>query len=269
MSLNHSFFLNMTSTPNENSIINWKVFFVLLGLSMLSIVCVFPYVLSLQGELLQSIGQPIPVLFLAQFVQSLLLFSISIFLGLLLTKKIGFHLPLLESIGEKKDSIAIVKDMLGKSIGLGVFTAVLIYVLDIVFSLQGADITTHASYAPIWQKLLAAVYGGVAEEVLMRLFLMSFFIWIGVKVFKQKEPSKTVIIVAIFLAAIIFGLGHLPITASITAITPLVVLRAIVLNGVGGIIFGWLFWKKGLESAIIAHFTTDIFLLTLLPLVFS
>jgi len=49
-------------------------------------------------------------------------------------------------------------------------------------------------------------------------------------------------------------------------LTPLVVVRAIILNGIGGVVFGWLFWKKGIESAIIAHFETDIFLLTLLPI---
>lgn len=97
---------------------------------------------------------------------------------------------------------------------------------------------------------------------------MTFFIWIATKLFKQSVPSKINIMVSIFLAAVIFGLGHLPITASLTTITPIVVSRAIFLNGIGGIVFGWLFWKKGLEAAIIAHFTTDVFLLTLLPLLF-
>jgi len=29
-------------------------------------------------------------------------------------------------------------------------------------------------------------------------------------------------------------------------------------NAIGGIIFGWLYWKKGLESAIIAHIFTHV-----------
>jgi membrane protease YdiL (CAAX protease family) len=103
----------------------------------------------------------------------------------------------------------------------------------------------------------------------MRLFLMTLFIWVGMKLFRHTQPSKVGIIISIFLAAIIFGLGHLPITASLTTITTIVVIRAIVLNGIGGIVFGWLYWKKGLESAMIAHFTTDVFLLTLIPLLFQ
>jgi len=103
----------------------------------------------------------------------------------------------------------------------------------------------------------------------MRLFLMTFFIWLSTKIRGQNQPTKAEIIVSIFLAAIIFGLGHLPITASLTNLNPLIISRAIILNGIGGIVFGWLFWKKGLESAMIAHFTADIFLLTLLPLLFK
>lgn len=249
--------------------INWKTFFILLGLSLISVICVFPYVLSLQGELLKKIGQPIELIFLAQLIQSLVLFSVAIFLGLLFTKKINFQLPLIEAILEKRGYKKILKNILGKSIMVGVATAVIIYLLDIIFSALGAAISTHQNYAPIWQKLLAALYGGATEEILMRLFLMTFFIWLSVKIFKKNQPTKIGIIIAIVLAAIIFGLGHLPLTASLTTLTPLIIGRAIILNGVGGIIFGWLFWKKGLESAMIAHFTTDIFLLTLLPLLFK
>jgi len=246
--------------------INRKIFFVLLSLSLISVIAIFPYILTVQGELLNKIGKPIGFIFFAQFIQSIFLFSIAIFLGLLFTKKINFQLPLLEAILEKGDYKKILKNILGKSISIGAVTAVIIYALDVLFTSQGVLISTHQSYAPVWQKLLAAVYGGTTEEILMRLFLMTFFIWTGMKLFKQKQPTTAGILVSISLAAIIFGLGHLPITASLTELNPLVISRALVLNGIGGIFFGWLFWKKGLESAMIAHFTADIFLLTLLPL---
>jgi len=249
--------------------INWKIFFILLSLSLISVICIFPYVLSLQGELLKKIGQPIEFIFLVQLTQSLILFSVVIFFGLIFTKKINFQLPLIKSLLEKRGYKEVLKNILGKSVLIGIATAIIIYVLDTLFTTLGAAISTHQNYAPIWQKLLAALYGGATEEILMRLFLMSFFIWLGMKIFKQKRPTRAGIIISIFLAAIIFGLGHLPITASLTTLTPLIITRAVILNGVGGIIFGWLFWKKGLEAAMIAHFTTDIFLLTLLPLLFK
>lgn len=72
---------------------------------------------------------------------------------------------------------------------------------------------------------------------------------------------------AIILAAFLFGVGHLPAaTATGMDLTLLLTLRIILLNAVGGIIFGWLYWKKGLEAAVIAHFTADIGLHVVLPL---
>lgn len=238
-------------------------------MSLISVICVLPYVLTIQGDLLNSIGIPIALILFAQLIQTTVLFSIIIILGLFFTKKVGFGLPLIQALIEKKNYKKVLKDILGLSVGLGVLTAVIIFALDPIFTFLGAGVSTHQTIVPIWQKLLASFYGGITEEILLRLFLMSFFVWIGMKLFKKKQPTVTGIWIAIFLAAIIFGIGHLPITATLTQITPLVITRAIILNGVGGVIFGWLFWKKGLESAMIAHFTADIFLLTLLPLVFS
>jgi membrane protease YdiL (CAAX protease family) len=251
------------------TIINWRIFFTLLSLSILSVFAVFPYVLTLQGEILKQVGQPILIIFLLQLFQSGILFSLAIFLGLYLKNKINFHLPLLEALVSHKDYKKVIREISLLSALLGSITALIIYVTDHLFALQGSAISTSQNLAPVWQKLLAAFYGGITEEILMRLFLMTLFIWIGTKLTRQRQPTQTVIIIAILVAAVIFGLGHLPITASLTKITPIIIARAIFLNGIGGIIFGWLYWKKGLESAMIAHFTADIFLLTLLPLLFK
>ena len=70
-------------------------------------------------------------------------------------------------------------------------------------------------------------------------------------------------------AAILFGLGHLPATAALVPLTSFVVLRAIVLNGIGGVVFGHLYWRRGLEAAMLAHFSADIVLHVLTPLVFG
>lgn len=257
------------SYPHMKNHIDWKTFYILLGLGLLSVICVFPYVLTVQGETISKIGQPLGIIFIAQFVQSLILFSIAIFLGLFFTERIYFQLPLISAMIARKDRKAILDDILAKSVLIGAATALIIYMTDIVFTSLGASISTHQDLVPVWQKLLAAFYGGISEEILMRLFLMTFFIWTGMKLSRHTQPTNTVISISIMLAAIIFGIGHLPITASLTALSPLIVLRAVVLNGIGGVIFGCLFWKKGLESAMIAHFTADIFLLTLLPLLFK
>ena len=42
--------------------------------------------------------------------------------------------------------------------------------------------------------------------------------------------------------------------------------RALLLNGIGGIVFGWLYWKRGLLAAMLAHFSADIVLHVVTPL---
>jgi membrane protease YdiL (CAAX protease family) len=68
------------------------------------------------------------------------------------------------------------------------------------------------------------------------------------------------------LVALLFGLGHLPATATLVPLTSLVVIRAVVLNGPASLAFGYLYWAHGLESAMLAHFTADVVLHVIMPL---
>ena len=68
------------------------------------------------------------------------------------------------------------------------------------------------------------------------------------------------------VTALLFGLGHLPATAVVWPLTPLVVARALLLNGLGGLVFGWLYWRRGLLAAIVAHVGADLVLHVVTPL---
>jgi len=101
----------------------------------------------------------------------------------------------------------------------------------------------------------------------MRFFLMALIIFILMKIARKKAPGPVIIWSSIICISIVFGLGHLPVTSAFADINAFVVTRAIVLNGIGGIVFGWLYWKKGLEAAIISHFSADVILHFLIPLI--
>ena len=68
------------------------------------------------------------------------------------------------------------------------------------------------------------------------------------------------------MAAVIFGLGHLPATVALVPLTPFLVVRAIALNGTLGVVAGFLFWRYGIEMAMICHFFADIVLHVTPPL---
>jgi hypothetical protein len=86
-----------------------------------------------------------------------------------------------------------------------------------------------------WKGFLASFYGGIGEEIQLRLFLMT-------------------------LATFAFGAGHLPAAAGVWLLDAVVIARTLLLNGIAGIACGWLFYRHGLEHAIVAHFSADIVL---------
>lgn len=248
--------------------INWKLFKLLLAASVVTTLMVIPYALTLISG---SNFVITPVILIAQVIQSIILFSIAIFLGLYLAKRVGFGMPILEGILKGEKIGAKLRLILWPSISLGILVSVLIILLSLPFGSLSIDILKAEITVPIWKSFLASFYGGIGEEVLMRLFFMTLIVWVTFKIKKTAEgkPTGFGIWLAIVVVAILFGLGHLPITSGLTVITPLVVIRAILLNGVAGIFFGWLYWKKGLESAMVSHFSADISLHVILPLVAS
>lgn len=112
--------------------------------------------------------------------------------------------------------------------------------------------------------ILAAVfYGGVIEEVVLRLFFMTliaFLIWklCFRKCTKEAIPTG-VFIAANIVAALFFAAGHIP--ATITAfgtLTPLILFRCFLLNGVLGLVFGFFYRRHGIHYAMLGHAVVHI-----------
>ncbi len=253
--------------------INKKVYFTLLAASVVAIVAVLPYAFTLQAEIIKQSPLPLDVLALISIVQSTILFAVALYIGLKVSGRIGLGAPVLENYFAGGKLPADLKSNLGKSVLLGILASALIIIFDIAFTYFGVSINLAVNQIPpLWQRLIATLYGGIGEEILLRLFLMALMIWLIGKITRYKNDivkNNYIVWLAIILSATVFGLGHLPITANITDLTPLVIFRAILLNGIGGIIFGWLFWKKGLENAMASHFTADIVLIVIFPLITS
>ena len=121
-----------------------------------------------------------------------------------------------------------------------------------------------ASYeAPItlnnW--LGSVLYGGIVEELMLRLFFMSLLAWLIWKIFfRQAEtvPVK-VLVAANVVAALLFAAGHMPATFILFGeLTPMILLRCFLLNGSFGLLFGYLYRKFGIQYAMVSHATFHI-----------
>ena len=62
------------------------------------------------------------------------------------------------------------------------------------------------------------------------------------------------------MAALLFGASHLPAAATIWVLTTSIVARVILLNAAAGVVYGVIFWRWGIEHAMVCHFFTDIVL---------
>ena len=192
--------------------------------------------------------------------QNLVLFGLFIGVGLWLGRKLGLGAPLLEGCLYHEASPVRLRDSLkyGALVGIAVGIVLVVIIIPAAPHLPGLPFVS-ASRAALWKRVLACFYGGMNEEILMRLFLLTLFAWLGTRVFQKQKAglSPLTFWIANITVAILFGLGHLPGAAMVMHITPTVVVLALALNGIAAIPFGYLYWKRGLESAMIAHFCAD------------
>ena len=263
-----------------NKPFNWKVFWIVLAAATFGLLAIVPYSLALQANAPTpaNLPMPLPLLATLQIASQILMFAVAIALGLFFANRIGLGLPILEARLRGEAVGARVRAIAPISIVLGILASLMIIGLEVAIFQPALKAQLGATAAALglfststpaaWKGLLASFYGGFDEEILLRLFVMSLLAWLGRFLSKTADgrPTVGVLWTANVLAAILFGLGHLPATAVLVPITPLVVLRAVVLNGIGGIAFGYLYFTRGLESAMLSHFSADLVLHVLLAI---
>jgi hypothetical protein len=240
-----------------------KQFGILFGLGSMGIVMytiasiplVEQQLAKLSPETLEKVP-PLWILMLLQGLQYAVLLTISILIGIGCAYRVGLRSHLIDHwvfYSAKSLSFAV---EIKWSLGVGAAAALVLFLLDRLMQPALPEALRAANTEPSWLNLLTAMfYGGITEEILMRWGLMSLFVWIAWKGLKQGVtlPGQGIYQGAIVLAALVFGLLHLPATAAIVPLTPVVIIRALLLNGIAGIAFGWLFWQYSLEAAMLAH----------------
>lgn len=241
-----------------------KLFVFLLSLSAIGIIGIIPYSLTQQREILAerhiNLYRVLPI----QFITNLLVFSAIIGVGLFFCRRTGLKMPIIKGYLNGEDIWARFKKILGPSIVYGWVLGIILLLLDrLIFRLHASAIFGARITPPPWQGLLASFYGGINEEIIARLFCLSLVVWVGCKLFKTR--MSWIYWISIIICSVIFGAGHLPTTAIHGELTNVIVIRGISLNGLAGILYGYLFWRQGLESAMIAHFSTDIIVQAIYP----
>lgn len=256
----------MTDSTQETRRFPWRLFWPLFVGGILGALAIIPFAIELIGPTIRAQpGPAIPfaVIVVIGIVQNLILIALMVFVGLKLGRTLGLGAPILEAWLDHAATIPNWKQSLrsGLLVGIGVGVVLLAIVLALVPSLPNLPFVAAAKIA-LWKRILVCFYGGINEELLMRLFLLTLIAWIASKAWRSEagKLASPAFWTANLIAAILFGLGHLPSASLVMPITPLVVAAALLLNGIAAIAFGLLYRKHGLESAMVAHFTADFVL---------
>ncbi len=203
-------------------------------------------------------------------LQGTINFTIAAGLGFFFARKVGMGAPILEACVYNRPlrvpgKLVLVASVTGLIVGAITLTLVR---SPLGAALTAMPIATEAGM-PIWKRFFACFYGGLCEEILTRLFLLSLVYWLFRVISSAKSAARDTIAfwIANLLVAIGFGAGHLPLAARLTPLTVQLVTTVISLNAFVALPFGYLYKSRGLESAMLAHFAADIVLHVLGPIV--
>ena len=250
----------MSPTANGRSF--GKRFGVALLLGIPGIVALVGYIYFTTPVTAVPPGLSLPLLAVLSAINPLLLLAVACLLGAYAAPRVGLQSYV---INQRTDSgiWQHLREEVKLAVGVGILGGVLIVVLDAMmmpFVAQDLPQSVLGATRPSLLDVFAYIpvrflYGGVTEELMLRFGLMSVLVFVGWRITGRRAagPRPVVVWTAIVVAAVLFGIGHLPALAQSVDLTPELVARTVLLNAVAGVLFGWLYWRRSLEAAILAH----------------
>lgn len=217
----------------------------------------FPLAADIRGSL--SLTLPDWQIRALSLIQPALFLFLAVLAGIAFYDKVGLKLPLIESaLGASKKLNSYPWVLI--SLGGGIFCGLLIIINFLSFQTVLPDdyLIFSQEFQPNgWVRFL---YGGFTEEIVVRFGLMTFLVWLCSRIFLK--TGKIIFWLAISISALIFAAAHLPsLFLSLGKPEMSILLFVMISNTIAGIVFGWLYWRKGLESAILAHMVTHLVLI--------
>lgn len=167
-------------------------------------------------------------------------------LGAWAAPKVGLDAPAVRAWAERRPVLPVLRGQLAPAVAVGMAVAAIIVGYGELLRAEGLSDQMSRLEAPLVTRLL---YGGVTEEVLTRWGLMSFFVWGAWRLSRRGAAVPDWCHWAGALAAAsLFAAGHLPLLNRLMADAPDWLVAAVLIgNAVPGLLFGWLYWRRGLE----------------------
>lgn len=202
----------------------------------------------------QELPAPKPVLALVNAAIMLILYGGLGFLGLKLSQKLDFA-DIWDTKISKRQRF-LIPALIG--VGIGIFFILADAILS-QFHTLGAF-----PHPPFPTSLAISAVAGIGEELIFRLFFISFWVWlISYVILKKRWQNQIFWIMAIF-SALAFAVGHIHSVMILLGLNtvneiPLALMSEIILlNGVLSLFAAYYFKKFGFLAAVGIHFWTDV-----------
>jgi len=244
----------------------FRLWVALVGLGVVGLLGSTPFMLPVVRQMMAGHKLPLPLgaLLALQDVQALLLLvAPAAAIGVWAAPQVGLDAPLLRArLGGQRVGRRVLA-LLPTAVLAGTLGVALVQLLSLAMkSRLPPGIGDFPTMKP-WVSATAALYGGLVEELLIRWGLLAL---LALVLQRLGVNRGTGFWVANVTAALAFGLLHLPGARALgISLSPLVVGYLVVGNAVVGLICGWLFRRRGLESAMLAHASADLWLHTVFP----
>ncbi|MBN2542157.1 CPBP family intramembrane metalloprotease [bacterium] len=175
-------------------------------------------------------------------------------LGLFLARKLGFADIWDEKVTNKRRFL--IPAIVGIIIGI-IFIAV-----DLVVSrYHSLGQLPHPQFPA---SIFASIVAGIGEEIIFRLFFISFWVWLISYVILRKRGQDTMFWIVTFFSALVFAIGHIPSVMLLYGLdtvgeipVPLMI-EIILLNGILSFFCADYFRKYGFLAAVSIHFWADV-----------
>lgn len=225
-----------------------------LSLAALGIVALLSLLLAPMEMLKPASLDIAPLVFRSlMLVNPFFLIVAAVGIGTWLAPSVGLDAPLVRALLAGKGAGTVLRKQLLPALIVGLVTAFVLYAYSVITTPWFATATKLPDVPmPLATKLL---YGGVVEELLTRWGIMTLFVWGGWRLLRRPDPVPPAIYVAgATCAALLFAAGHLPLLYLMMPLPPISLIVAVIVgNSLPGFLFGMLFWRRGLEAAMIAH----------------
>lgn len=179
-------------------------------------------------------------------IQPAMLILLSALAGWWAAPKVGLESPMLRAIAGKSGWFACLRDVMPAAIAGGVLSAGVL----VAYGVLTGGYFGNAGASLAMPMITRVGYGGISEEIMLRWGMMSVLALLAVKLGLSRGAALWA---GNLTAAALFAVGHLP--ALYALVDPPIWLLVAVLaaNASAGVIFGWLYARRGLEAAMIAH----------------